>query len=197
MTQVLLLHIPPSSLKLLSELDIAIAFIQDSLDDKQSLVDIARKSLDEKLTQDVHPRSLDPEFCKRMYSPVGVDEKGTPFSLDICPIVEDDELQKLSDLIHYLANDADVLPPSVSQQGDEFFYHGVEGTVCEGCIYANGIREGAEGCGRLFKDTFGNNYLSGRCLHKKKSLDEPSEMERQAIAEYKAKKKEKEDKPKF
>lgn len=111
--------------------------------------------------------------------------------------MEDDELQKLSDLIHYLANDADVLPPSVSQQRDEFFYHGVEGTVCEGCIYANGIREGAEGCGRLFKDTFGNNYLSGKCLHKKKSLDEPSEMERQAIAEYKAKKKEKEDKPKF
>ena len=105
MTQVLLLHIPPSSLKFLSELDVAIAFIQDSLGDKMRLVDIARKSLDEKLTQDVHPRSLDPEFCKRMHWPVGVDEKGTPFSLDICPIVEDDELQKLSDLIHYLAND--------------------------------------------------------------------------------------------
>ena len=56
------------------------------------------------------------------------------------------------------------------------WYRGVEKHVCEGCIYANGIRE-PWGCGRLAIDSFKQRYTSGKCEYRKTDLYIPSEFE--------------------
>lgn len=61
---------------------------------------------------------------------------------------------------------------------DTDWYKGVEGHICEGCIYANGIRC-AYGCGRLGYNSFRNNYTSGKCEYRKIDLYIPSEFEKE------------------
>lgn len=186
-TQVFMLHIPPSSLQLWGIAEAAVKFISKSEEEDFDLVQLARKSLDEKLTQPIHTRSLDAEFCERMHHPIGVDRDFQPVSLDIVPTQEGDELHGLSTFIHKLANDADICLSSPGPK-DGFPFDGVKDSICEGCIYAAGIREEAEGCGRLFKRSFRNNYLKGTCDHRKTSLEQPSKMEQRAKKEWLAKK---------
>ena len=64
-------------------------------------------------------------------------------------------------------------------------WQGVEGAVCEGCIYTRGIQPGGKGCGRLFTRSFRDRSLKGHCEYRKTKLNEPSQAERQAIERWK------------
>jgi ADP-ribosylglycohydrolase len=70
-------------------------------------------------------------------------------------------------------------------------YEGIEGKICEGCIYSGGIRpfndsdanklESMMGCGRLGIASFSQRYLSGKCEFRKTDLFIPSEFEQERI----------------
>ena len=141
-----------------------------------TLIDMARKSLDEKMQMDVHPRSLDKELTERMYHPIGLDDELYP----VDPNKQDEpakgDIANLSSMIHKLANDADL--KEFIKVEDNFPYRGVNGTVCEGCIYANGIQGKGEGCGRLFIKSFRERYLKGRCEYRKTDIAKPSFFEK-------------------
>ncbi|MBR3959066.1 MAG: WG repeat-containing protein [Bacteroidales bacterium] len=66
-----------------------------------------------------------------------------------------------------------------------FLWKGVMGTICDGCIYANGIPAGGRGCGRLFAHSFRERYVKGHCEFRKEKLSEPSVFERERIEYWK------------
>ncbi len=190
-TQVFLLHIPAATAFLLGNDEAAMNFMNEATGQETSLVEMARKSLDEKLKMDVHPRSLDLTFCKRMEQPVGLDEEFYPVLLNAAKEPTEGKDAALSIMVHKLADDADI--KDFIEVEDNFPYTGVEGTICEGCIYAGGIQGKGEGCGRLFAKSFRNRYLKGRCEYRKTDLFEPSDFEE--MDQYRKKKaKEKEEK---
>ena len=65
---------------------------------------------------------------------------------------------------------------------------GVKGTICEGCIYSKSIDSEGNGCGKLFKRSFRDRNLAGRCEYRKRSLTEPSEFEQRRILYWKEQK---------
>ncbi len=190
-TQVFLLHIPAAAAFFLGSDEAAMNFMNEATGQETSLVEMARKSLDEKLKMEVHPRSLDLTFCKRMEQPVGLDEEFYPVLLNAAKEPTEGKDAALSIMVHKLADDADI--KDFIEVEDNFPYTGVEGTICEGCIYAGGIHGKGEGCGRLFAKSFRNRYLKGRCEYRKTDLFEPSDFEE--MDQYRKKKaKEKEEK---
>ncbi len=190
-TQVFLLHIPPVAAFLLGKDEAAINFINNATGEETSLVDRARKSLDDKLRLDVHPRSLDSTFCERMERPIGLDDEFHPIPLDADDEPTDEHDASLSNMIHKLADDADI--QDFIEVEDNFPFTGVNGSVCKGCIYARGIRNKGEGCGKLSTSSFRNRYLKGHCEYRKTDLFKPSFFEK--MDEYnKEKAKEKEEK---
>ena len=58
------------------------------------------------------------------------------------------------------------------------WYTGTENHVCQGCIYADGIRA-PYGCGRLAIDSFKQRYITGKCEFRKTDLFIPSEFEKE------------------
>ena len=58
------------------------------------------------------------------------------------------------------------------------WYKGTENHICQGCIYANGIRA-PYGCGRLAIDSFKQRYTTGKCEYRKTDLYIPSEFEKE------------------
>ena len=58
------------------------------------------------------------------------------------------------------------------------WYKGIENHICQGCIYANGIRV-PYGCGRLGIDSFKQCYTTGKCEYRKTDLYIPSEFEKE------------------
>ena len=175
-TQVFLLHIPAAAAFFLGDDETAMNFMNEATGQETSLIDMARKSLDDKLKMDVHPRSLDLTFCKRMEQPVGLDDEFYPLPLNAAEEPTEGQDATLSNMVHKLADDADI--KDFIEVEDNFPYHGVEGTVCEGCIYAGGIKGKGEGCGRLFEKSFRNRYLKGCCEYRKTDLGKPSEFEK-------------------
>ena len=175
-TQVFLLHIPGAAAFFLGHDETAINFMNEATGQETTLIDMARKSLDEKMQMDVHPRSLDKELTERMYHPIGLDDEYYP----VDPNKQDEpakgDIANLSSMIHKLANDADL--KEFIKVEDNFPYRGVNGTVCEGCIYANGIQGKGEGCGRLFIKSFRERYLKGRCEYRKTDIAKPSFFEK-------------------
>lgn len=86
------------------------------------------------------------------------------------------------------------------KQPHDTWYAGVEGHVCEGCIYTKGIRrwdddpeKGIMGCGRLGYNSFRRNYTGGVCEYRKKDLYIPSEYEQKRKEEALRKRKEEEE----
>ena len=63
---------------------------------------------------------------------------------------------------------------------DHFPFTGLKNRICQGCIYAKGINQFGEGCGKLFTRGFRNRYLKGVCEYRKTSAEQPSEHERNA-----------------
>ena len=68
---------------------------------------------------------------------------------------------------------------------DTFSFKGVKDSICEGCMYANGITEKADRCGCLVKEQFRQNYVKGICEYRKTSYDDLSEAERRKYDEIK------------
>lgn len=183
-TQVFLLHIPPAAAYFLGHSDFN--FIEEATGKETSLVEIARKSLDEKMKMDVHPRSLDREWCERTVRPIGLDDEFYP--LPLAPMEEptDEIAMHMSNLIHKLANDEDI--DDFLEEEDNFPWKGVEGHICEGCIYSGGIRGKGDGCGRLFQKSFRERYVKGKCEYWKEDLGIESEFEfRKRMEQKKAK----------
>jgi hypothetical protein len=78
-------------------------------------------------------------------------------------------------MIHKLAQDFDI--EGFVEEIDNFPFRGVEKSICEGCIFASGIKGNGECCGRLDKGEFRKNYIAGSCDHHKKSETEQSWFE--------------------
>ena len=173
--QVFLLHIPGAAAFFLGHDETAMNFVNEATGQETTLIQMARKSLDEKMKMEVHPRSLDKDFVERMHHPIGLDEEYYPVNPNAQEEPKDGPIANLSSMIHKLANDAD-LKDFINVE-DNFPYRGVSGTVCEGCIYANGIQGKGEGCGRLFIKSFRERYLKGRCEYRKTDIAKPSFFE--------------------
>lgn len=174
-TQVFLLHIPGAAAFFLGHDETAMNFVNEATGQETTLIDMARKSLDEKLKMDVHPRSLDKEFVERMHHPIGLDDEYYPVDPNKQEEPTEGEIAHLSSMIHKLADDAD-LKDFINVE-DNFPWMGVKGYICEGCIYANGIKGKGEGCGRLFIKSFRERYLKGRCEYRKTDIAKPSQFE--------------------
>jgi len=140
------------------------------------LVQMARKSLDEKLRMEFHDRSFDEEWCKRMEQPVGMSEDLTLYPVNPVPEPSDEHVANLSKLVHHLAEDGDI--DYKTELTDNFPWKGIEGRVCEGCIFAETIIGKGEGCDKLKKEEFRENYVKGICLHHKTKDQDESEFER-------------------
>lgn len=67
--------------------------------------------------------------------------------------------------------------PQKNKISDNFPWDGPKNTICDGCIYSKGIKEKAEGCGRLFKKSFRQNVVKGECEFYKTELNTPSYFE--------------------
>lgn len=175
-TQILLLHIPQSAAFVMQHNDTIMKFVNQGGENGTDLVEMARQSLREKMEMEVHDRSLDLDLIQRMHAPVGVQDNGTLFPFMPEFEFHSAEEHALSDFIHKAANDADI--DLKVETVDNFPWHGVEGTICEGCIYAKEIVENGKGCGRLFEKSFRENYIKGKCEYRKVSITIPSDFER-------------------
>lgn len=174
-TQVLLLHIPEAAARYMGKSELLIHFAETATKG-MNLVEMARESLNEKLKMEIHPRSYDEVLCHRMHLPIGVDENGEFVPLPPADDSFDSELHSLSQLIHKLAQDYDI--DGFVEEIDNFPYQGADKSICEGCIYASGIKGNGECCGRLGKEEFRKNYIACSCDYRKESEEEQSWFER-------------------
>ncbi len=60
-------------------------------------------------------------------------------------------------------------------------WNGTRNTVCDGCIFSNGIDIEGNGCGKLFKKSFRERAVSGYCEYRKGTAAKPSVYERRRI----------------
>lgn len=187
-TQIFLLHIPETVARVFGNEETLFKFIDEASGSEYTLIDAARQSLEDKMNEPIHPRSLDYELIERMRQPIGYDEDGNQYSLEPSLAPGDRNTDYYSRYIHSLADDRDIV-----QDIDGFPWQGIVGSICEGCMYANGTNGKPFGCGRLFQETFRTNYIKGECEYYKCSLGEPSRFEERAKykkereAEHKAK----------
>lgn len=188
-TQVFLLHIPESSIKAFGNNPTAFTFVNQAGGEEQTLIDTARASLDCKLIMEVHERSFDENLVKRMAQPIGLDGDFHPVALDAVAIPENGKLATFSAMVHRMAEDDDITietKPETKADNtpkDNFPWNGPKHTVCDGCMYAKGIPQDASGCGRLFKKSFRENVVKGKCQFRKTDLYTPSEFEKKKTEE--------------
>ena len=105
-TQVFLLHIPFAAALIMRDTPLNINIKMEGGID---LISKARASLNDKMDYaDVHPLSKNKEFVDRIFSPVGLDSDFEPYPLSPRPEPEDETELNFSNLIHSLANDADI-----------------------------------------------------------------------------------------
>ena len=57
--------------------------------------------------------------------------------------------------------------PRLSEEKDNFQWDGPKDTVCDGCIFTDGINSKGEGCRKLQKEEFRNRVIKGQCEHYK------------------------------
>lgn len=181
-TQVFMLQIPETAAVYLGDDDTVFNFVNKATGNDTTLVELARRSLDDKLCQPVHPRSLDSGLISLMAQPICYDENRQPYS--IAPDLTFDENfsgwgphtekkeQYFSRILHNLANDRDII-----RDIDGFPWRGIVGSVCEGCMYAKGTHNRPFGCGRLFTKSFRKSYINGSCDYWKISLEKESDFE--------------------
>lgn len=182
-TQVFMIQIPETAAQIFEDNEVLFNFIDDYETEGYTLVEYARKSLNEKMRQLVHPRSTDRDFISLMWRPVGYTLAGPPYSIEPDYSLEEQPLGRWSNTpennrhlntrIHWLAGDRDIV-----HYYDEFPWRGIVGTVCDGCMYAKGTKGVPNGCGRLFQKTFRKNYIRGVCEFWKFSIKEESDFER-------------------
>lgn len=183
-TQIFLLHIPESVARYLGDNVTMFNFIDGASGQETSLVEMSRCSLDEKLRDEIHQRSLDEVFKDRTYWPVGLDNHLLSIPLPPDNSFADGKEEALSSFIHSAAKDEDITLSFTEK--DSFPYRGIVGTKCEGCIYSSGIVGNGEGCGRLFKNEFRERYMAVECIYRKEAINIPSEFERKKTREQAA-----------
>ena len=98
-TQIFLLHIPYQAVPFFMS-EHSFNFIQGA--SQTNLVEIVRRSLDEKLQMDIFADTAEEELQERMEQPVGLDSKGNPVPMGYMPIPE--EYKDISDAVRSLAN---------------------------------------------------------------------------------------------
>lgn len=181
-TQILLLQIPESGYKIPAASEALAQFIQGHVGNGINIVELARRSLDEKLGMEVHPRSRDHDLMELMHRLPGFDDVGNPYPIEADNLYwhdlyrsDDEEMQKqreLSWFVHKHALDIDIV-----RDIDGFAWRGINATICEGCMYAKGTNDQPFGCGRLFTRSFRKAYVSGRCSFWKYCFPSPSAFE--------------------
>lgn len=94
----------------------------------------------------------------------------------------------------------DVIDSFNKKQPQDTWFVGIKNHVCDGCIYAKGIRrwdddpeKGVMGCGRLGYNSFRRNYTGDSCEYRKTDLETPSEYELERIEEAKEQKRKEEE----
>lgn len=185
-TQILLLQMPETAAKFFGDEPTFFKFINEAAEEESSIIESARNSLNEKMNDMIHPRSLDPVLIERMFQPIGYSSEGTQYSIspDLTTYEHDSTSSNgtpglyYSRYIHRLAQDKDIV-----REFNGFPWRGVVGTVCEGCMYAKGSNDKPFGCGRLFEKTFRTNYIKGSCDYFKKNLWSESFFEYRARQE--------------
>ena len=174
-TQVLLLHIPPSLAFLFAYSDVWVTF-HDNMYNESTLVKMSRQRLEESMRLKVLDCFVGSEWRKRTQHPIGLDDHNCPIPLRPVREADEEKNSDLNELIHDLANDFDVDVPIPIK--DDFLYDGIQDHVCNGCIYAKNIKGNGEGCGLLFINSFRNSYRDGICQFRKESVLKPSTFER-------------------
>lgn len=182
-TQIFMIQIPETAAMYFGDSETIFNIINEVGDSGTSLVDIARRSLDEKMKQSVHPRSTDSDWVALMSQPVGYTQDGQPYSISPDYSLDEDPFsghhntyehnRHFCRVVHNLADDGDIV-----LDYDGFPWRGIVGSVCDGCMYAKGTNGQPFGCGRLFQKSFRKNYTSGQCEFWKYSLGEESDFER-------------------
>lgn len=81
--------------------------------------------------------------------------------------------------------------PKPSEGEDNFEWNGPQKTVCDGCIFTDGINGKGEGCRKLQKEEFRNNVIKGSCDHFKRNEQDLSRQEERE--QYKEKQKKDEE----
>lgn len=197
-TQIFMIQIPETAAMFLGDNETVFNFINESGGNGTTLVEIARRSLDDKMKQLVHPRSTDTDWVALMSRPIGYTLEGQPYSLAPDYTLDEDPFSDRQTnyehnryfcrVIHDLADDRDIV-----QDYDGFTWRGVVGSVCDGCMYAKGTNGRPFGCGRLFQESFRKSYISGHCDYWKFNLETESwfehrsRMEREKAEEYQSK----------
>ncbi|MCD8207906.1 MAG: hypothetical protein LUD72_08225, partial [Bacteroidales bacterium] len=184
-TQVFLLHIPEVARHLFRGSWFDFKLKTENKNHGEILVDDARRSLDEKLAMEVHPLSMDEDFVDRMSHPVGLDSKLRLYPMERMDETFSKDVAELSEFIHKIANDADI---EMYKEIDNFPYKGVEGSVCEGCIYSKEISGNGLDCGNLSTEPFRLRYIRRSCEYKKTDVG--------ALSKYEQEKKEEEERAK-
>lgn len=182
-TQIFMIQIPEAAAMLFGDNETIINFINEAGGIGTTLVEIARKSLEEKMRQDVHPRSTDVDWVALMSRPVGYTLEGQPYSIAPDFTLDEDPFsgrlntlahnRRFCQVIHSMADDRDIV-----HDYNGFPWRGIVGSVCEGCMYAKGTKGRPFGCGRLFQESFRKSYISEKCEYWKVSLGEESDFER-------------------
>lgn len=197
-TQIFMIQIPETAAMFLGDNATIFNFINEASGSGTTLVEIARRSLDEKMKQLAHPRSADTDWVALMSRPIGYTLEGQPYSLSPDYTLDEDPFSRHKNtidhnrhfcrVIHDLADDRDIV-----QEYDGFPWRGVVGSVCDGCMYAKGTNGQPFGCGRLFQESFRRSYISGLCDYWKFNLETESwfecrsRMEREKAEEHQSK----------
>lgn len=80
--------------------------------------------------------------------------------------------------------------PKPLDGSDNFMWNGPKNTICDGCVFTDGINSRGEGCRKLQKEEFRNNVMKGECDYRKTNEHKLSlKEERDKYDEKKAKEK--------
>jgi hypothetical protein len=175
-TQVSLLHIPPAVAKNIGESAQEILDVVKQIPtDKGSLVELAHMLLDRNLKSKYAYNLNDEYLMQCMRHPIGLSQDYQPVSLEPAKLKGD--AAALGRLVTRLAKDGDIDNFYTDNPDDNFAWKGLEGSICEGCIYTRGIVDGYKGCGRLTTGSFRRNYRRGQCEYRKQNIAVYSQAE--------------------
>jgi hypothetical protein len=175
-TQVALLHIPPAVAKNVSESAHNILNIVKQMPtEKGTLVEVARMLLDRNLHAQ-HAYDLNDKYlldCMR--HPIGLTKSYDLVQLE--PAILSGDAAAMGRLVTELAKDGDIDNFYTEGNVDNFVWHGLEDSVCNGCIYTRAMDASHNGCGRLTAESFRRNYMRGQCEYSKPDIDVWSQAE--------------------
>lgn len=175
-TQVALLHIPPAVAKNIGESAQGILDVVNQIPTANgTLVQVARNLLDRNLRNKSAYDLNDEYLMQCMRHPIGLNSVYELVELEPAKLKGD--AAALGRLVTRLAKDGDIDNFYTGNLEDNFIWHGVEGSICEGCIYTRGIADNHRGCGRLTSESFRRNYMREQCEYRKPDISVYSQAE--------------------